>query len=279
MLKFTVQTAFSALKALSKLMALSALMPLFMLMAPSALAQSQLDIESLTTQLSSPAREIADRVRDEQRKPLQVLTFLQLRPGMTALDVYAAGGYFTYVLSKAVGPAGKVLAQNSPRALRFDEDRSDITQGDALALKIASGNLDNVTRIDRPTDDMMLTPASVDFILLSQILHDYYNGNPQRAHELLTTLFQALRPGGILGVIDHHGDVTLNNRRLHRMPVSTAINAVEAAGFVLDGRSALLEVTTDNSMRSIFDPMLNRQTSQFLLRFRKPEETGPAPAQ
>ena len=72
---------------------------------------------------------------------------------MTALDVYAAGGYFTYVLSKAVGPEGTVLAQNSPRALRFDEDRSDITQGDALAQKIESGTLNNVVRIDRPVDD------------------------------------------------------------------------------------------------------------------------------
>lgn len=241
----------------------------------SALAQPELDIDALRTQLNSPEREIADRVRDEQRKPLQVLQFLGLKPGMTALDIYAAGGYYTYVLSKAVGTDGTVLAQNSPRALRFDEDRSDITQGDALALKIEAGSLHNVVRIDRPTDDMALAPASVDFVLLSQILHDYYNGNPQRASRLLTALYQALRPGGILGVIDHHGDETLNNRRLHRMPVSVAIPFVEAIGFELDGRSDLLEITTDNARRSIFDPMLKRQTSQFLLRFKKPVDTQP----
>ncbi len=236
----------------------------------SVAAQPQLDIASLADTLNSTERDIADRVRDEQRKPLQVLQFLRLEPGMTALDVYAAGGYFTYVLSKAVGPEGTVLAQNSPRALRFDEDRSDITQGDALAQKIAVGNLNNVVRIDRPVDGMSLAPESVDFILLSQILHDYYNSSPQRASELLATLFQTLRPGGILGVIDHHGQIELNNRRLHRMPSDTAISVVNDAGFILDAESALLEVATDNPVRSIFDPMLNRQTSQFLLRFRKP---------
>jgi len=229
-----------------------------------------LDIPTLSEALNSPDRDIADRVRDEQRKPLQVLQFLELKPGMTVLDVYAAGGYFTYVLSKAVGPEGTVLAQNSPRALRFDEDRSDITQGDALAQKIESGKLNNVVRIDRPVDDMALSPESVDFILLSQILHDYYNGSPNRANELLTTLLEALRPGGILGVIDHHGNIELNNRRLHRMPVSLAISAVREAGFIFEAESELLAVPTDNPRRSIFDPMLNRQTSQFLLRFRKP---------
>lgn len=236
----------------------------------SIAAQPQLDITSLTETLNSNERDIADRIRDEQRKPLEVLQFLQLEAGMTALDVYAAGGYFTYVLSKAVGPEGTVLAQNSPRALRYDEDRSDITQGDALAQKIASGNLSNVVRIDQPVDDMSIPPESVDFILLSQILHDYYNSNPQRATELLATLYQVLRPGGILGVIDHHGRIELNNRRLHRMPSDTAISVVSEAGFILDAESTLLEITTDNPRRSIFDPMLSRQTSQFLLRFRKP---------
>lgn len=236
----------------------------------TAIGQSQLDLTRLINTLDSPDRDIADRIRDEQRKPAQVLEFLQLEPGMTALDIYAAGGYFTYVLSKAVGPEGTVLAQNSPRALRFDEDRSDITQGDALAQKITSGGLDNVTRIDRPVDDMSLPPDSVDFILLSQILHDYYNSSPQRASKLLETLYQVLRPGGILGVIDHHGDIELNNRRLHRMPSDTAISVVNDAGFMLEAGSDLLEVQTDNPRRSIFDPMLNRQTSQFLLRFKKP---------
>lgn len=250
------------------------LLPLTLVTAFSATAQpfdiQVLDIQELTETLNNPDRDIADRVRDEQRKPLQVLQFLELKPGMTALDVYAAGGYFTYVLSKAVGANGTVLAQNSPRALRFDEDRSDITQGDALAQKIESGRLRNVVRIDRPIDEMSLEPESVDFILLSQILHDYYNSAPRRASELLATLHEVLRPGGILGVIDHHGNMELNNRRLHRMPVSTAISAVREAGFLLEAESELLEVQTDNPRRSIFDPMLNRQTSQFLLRFRKP---------
>lgn len=236
----------------------------------SAASSDEFDEEALREALASPAREVADRIRDGDRKPVQVLQFLQLEPGMTVLDVYAAGGYFTWILSHAVGDSGLVYAQNSPRALRYGEDRGDITQGDALARKLENGALDNVRRIDRAVRDTGLPPSSVDFVLVSQILHDYHNRSPARAVLLLETLYDLMRPGGILGIIDHSGIQGADNRRLHRMPETDARKAAEAAGFIVEADSNLLAHPGDNPLRSIFDPMLARQTDQFLLRLRKP---------
>ncbi|MEX0740259.1 MAG: methyltransferase domain-containing protein [Pseudohongiella sp.] len=229
-----------------------------------------LDPETLRASLQGSDRDIADRMRDAARKPVEVLAFLGLQEGMTVLDVYAAGGYYTFILSRAVGSEGTVYAQNSPRALRFDEDRTDMTQGDALAGKIETGNLSNVIRIDRPINDNQLPDSSVDFILVSQILHDYYNGSPARAHGLLTELYRLLKPGGIVGIIDHTGVEGNDNQRLHRMLKAQAIEAVTRAGFTVEAESDLLANSNDNPRRSIFDPMLNRGTDQFLLRLRKP---------
>jgi len=240
---------------------------LVLLVSTSAYA---LDPLALRENLQSSDRDIADRMRDAARKPVEVLTFLGLQEGMTALDVYAAGGYYTFVLSRAVGSQGTVYAQNSPRALRYDEDRTDITQGDALAGKIENGNLANVIRIDRAISDNGLPDSSVDFILVSQILHDYYNGSPARAHGLLVELYRLLKPGGIVGIIDHNGVAGNDNRRLHRMLKPQAIDAVIRAGFNVEAESDLLTNSNDNPRRSIFDPMLNRSTDQFLLRLRKP---------
>lgn len=229
-----------------------------------------LDPQALHESLSGSDRDIADRMRDDARKPVEVLTFLGLQEGMTALDVYAAGGYYTFILSRAVGADGTVYAQNSPRALRYDEDRTDMTQGDALAGKIAKGNLANVVRIDRAIRDTGLPDESIDFILVSQILHDYYNGSPARAHALLRELYRLLQPDGIVGIIDHTGVEGNDNQRLHRMQKAQAIAAATRAGFVVEAESDLLANPTDNPRRSIFDPLLNRGTDQFLLRLRKP---------
>ena len=228
------------------------------------------DPQALRESLRGSERDIADRMRDEARKPVAVLNFLGLQQGMTVLDVYAAGGYYTFILSRAVGSDGTVYAQNSPRALRYDEDRTDMTQGDALAGKIERGKLDNVIRIDRAINDNGLPDSSIDFILVSQILHDYYNSSPARAHGLLLELHRLLKPGGIVGIIDHSGAEGNDNRRLHRMLKSQAVAAATRAGFLIEADSDLLANASDNPRRSIFDPLLNRGTDQFLLRLRKP---------
>ena len=96
---------------------------------PAVSAQDGL---SLRRALAAPSRAVTDFARDDIRKPVEVLEFLGIRRGMTVMDVYAAGGYYTFILSKALGPEGAVLAHNTKRGLRFKEDRQEITQGEAL---------------------------------------------------------------------------------------------------------------------------------------------------
>ncbi len=240
-----------------------------LLSLPGSVVHAQ-DRAALESALRSPQRDLSDRMRDATRKPIEVLDFLGVKPGMHVLDVYAAGGYFTLVLALAVGEDGRVYAQNTPRGLNFEEDRSDVTQGEALAAKIQDNNLSNVIRVDRAVADMDLPAESLDVILLSQIFHDYYNGSPARARNMLRTLLTALKPGGVLGLIDHAGQEGLDNRRLHRIPKAAVIAAAQEAGFIVDAESDLLASPTDNYRRSIFDPMLNRTTDQFLLRLKKP---------
>lgn len=234
----------------------------------SALAQG-LDTGALEAALSDPKREVSDFIRDDTRRPVQVLEFLELEAGMTVLDLYAAGGYYTYILSKAVGDGGRVYAQNTERGLRFVEDRQNITQGEALNTKIEQGQLDNVVQIIRPLSEIELNAESLDFVMLAQTLHDYYNPNSERALEMLLQVKELLKPGGILGITDHVGVAGLDNRDLHRMEIQQAIEIALQAGFEVES-SDLLRVSTDDHSRSIFDPRLNRSTDRFLLKLVKP---------
>lgn len=242
----------------------------FLVSVLAASATHALDKEALESALQAPQREVSDRIRDEARKPVEVLDFLGLEAGMKALDVYAAGGYFTYIISKAVGENGVVYAQTPPSDQTYQDNRTEMTQAQALDIKIAAGNLHNVIKLPQRMSNLELTANSLDFILLSQILHDYHNGSPARAQRLLQQLYDLLKPGGIVGVIDHVGLEGLDNRRMHRMQKSEAVSDFEAVGFIVEAESDLLHNPRDNYRRSIFDPILNRSTDQFLFRLRKP---------
>ena len=237
-------------------------------LASPSLSQG-LDTSALELALSGPDREVTDFARDSARKPVQVLDFLGIESGMTVLDLYAAGGYYTFILSKAVGETGTVYAQNTERGLRFVEDRQNMTQGEALNAKIEQGNLHNVIQIVRPLPDIGLAENSLDLVIVAQTLHDYYNPNSQRALEMLLQIKGLLKPGGVLGITDHVGVAGRDNRDMHRMEIQQAIELAQQAGFEVESSEILREPRDDHS-RSIFDPRLNRSTDRFLLKLTKP---------
>ena len=246
---------------------------LFMSLFISTVIIAQSD--SVQTMLQHPERELTDKIRDSARKPAQVLEFLGIEPGMKVLELYAGGGYYTVILSAAVGENGIVYAQNSPRVLRYEEDRSETTAGEALDAKLKALAISNVRRIDASFNDIHFLPNSLDAVVVFQVFHDYYNGNsengsPNRAEQMMAKIKEGLKPGGVVGIIDHVGNPGADNRRFHRMQKKDAIAVVEKAGFVVEADSELLANPKDDHRRSIFDPRLNRDTDRFLLRVRLP---------
>src|SRR4051812_38507134 len=67
-------------------------------------------------------RSEADRKLDAGRHPLEMLRFLDVRPGMEVLDIGSGPGYTTELIARAVAPGGVVYMQNDPRWLSFLND-------------------------------------------------------------------------------------------------------------------------------------------------------------
>src|SRR5947207_15747461 len=65
--------------------------------------------------IASPDRSPADRTNDQRRHPEDILAFIAVTPGITALDLSAGGGYTTELLARSIGPTGKVFGQSRPR--------------------------------------------------------------------------------------------------------------------------------------------------------------------
>lgn len=231
-----------------------------------------LDKGALATALNANDRNVAHLLRDDTRHPVEVLEFVGIEPGMHVLDIYAADGYYSYILSKAVGASGRVYAQNPPAGSNVEDIRQMYSLADSLDELIGTANLENVTHLRESFQALPIPAASLDAIFLVQIFHDFYNADPAFAEALLRDLTTLLKPGGVVAMIDHAGDIGQDNSRLHRLVKTDAVSVGQRAGLILLGESDVLANGQDRRRRPVFDPMLGRNTDRFLLKFQTPLE-------
>lgn len=221
--------------------------------------------------LAHKDRPAADRARDAPRQSAAVLRFFGIGPGMTVLDLYSGGGYYTEILAYLVGAQGRVVAHNNTSYL--NAARAE------LASRFAPGRLPNVTRLTAESNELTLPPGAFDAVLMTDVYHDVYFEDEARGWpridgpRLLAELYRALKPGGVLGVVDHAalpGAPPATGGTLHRIDPGLLKSDLTAAGFVLDGESDVLGNPADDRTKSAFDPSVRGRTDQVVLRFRKP---------
>lgn len=220
---------------------------------------------------ANTARPAADRARDRSRQGAAVLTFFRIGPGMTVLDLWSGGGYYTELLSHVVGGSGRVVAHNNTPYLEFARDD--------LAVRFAPGRLPNVERLLAENNQLALPAGRFDAVLMTNVYHDIYfvddkAGWPRiDGPKLLAEVFRSLKPGGVLGVTDHAalpGAPPETGGTLHRIDPALLKREITAAGFVLEAESDVLMNPTDDRTKSAFDPSVQGRTEQVVLRFRKP---------
>jgi predicted methyltransferase len=223
--------------------------------------------EALAAALSAPSRPQADRDRDADRKPAQLMTFFGIERGMTAIDVIAAQGYMTEVLATAVGPTGKVYLQNPDIMLQMNNGAAV----KSIVARLEGNRLPNVARVDGNLPNAAVAPGSVDAAITVMNLHDVYNRGAPAAQGFLKSVYDVLKPGGVLGVVDHVGIAGANNTQLHRMTKQQAVEALTAAGFTIEAESNVLANAQDDHSKGVFDPQLRGKTDQFVIKARKPK--------
>jgi len=207
--------------------------------------------------LTAESRPLEDRVRDGARRPYQVMQVLGVDAGMTLLDVGAGGGWFTRVLSAATGPNGKVIAQFGPRALQREDGKAE--KDLAAALGNTEAFFGNVADIPANSVDAAVTALNM------------HHMNAERAGPYLKDIFNVLKPGGRVAIIDHVGLREIDNSRLHRIVPDDVKSWLTQAGFEVATDSDILRTTADDHKLSIEDPILGRDIDQFFFVARKPQ--------
>lgn len=224
----------------------------------------------LTAAVAAAGRPAKATELDAGRKPAEVLAFLGLKPGMAAADIMTGSGYWAEIMANAVGPKGKVTAFE-PQQFYNDPDEQKIWK----ALTDRRADIDFVRY---PFEDFSAAGRHFDVVMISLNYHDLYWESAQYKiphtdpKAFLKALYAAVKPGGVVGVIDHvgpAGDTRAVVDKLHRIDPATVEADFKAAGFRLEAKSPLLANAADDHSKMVFDPAIRGKTDRFLYRFRK----------
>jgi len=219
------------------------------------------------------AKRPAEAVKlDESRKPAEVLDFFGLKPGMQAADIMTGSGYWAEIMADVVGPKGKVTALEPSQFYNDPEEQKAWT---ALTQRRPDINF-----VRYPFEAFTAAPDSFDFVIINLSYHDlYWESEKYKIPRtdpaaFLKTLYAAVKPGGIVGIVDHvgpAGDTRATVEKLHRIDPATVKADFAAAGFRLEKESALLANPADDHSKLVFDPSIRGKTDRFVYRFRKPK--------
>jgi predicted methyltransferase len=209
-----------------------------------------------------------DRKLDAGRHPGEFLAFLGLKPGERVAEVGAGGGYTTELLSRAVGPRGKVWAVNNALIVKLaDKPWSERLKKPAMK---------NVVRVDKEFDAPFPPDAkNLDAVVINLLYHDIVAMGVER-DKMNRAVFDALRHGGQFVIVDHsapEGSGTEDVKTTHRIDELFVLREVERAGFHHAGSGDFLRNQADtrdwnDSPREAGE---RRGTSdRFVLRFYKP---------
>jgi SAM-dependent methyltransferase len=141
-----------------------------------------------------------ERIAEEQ--PDQLVSMLNLRPGEIVADIGAGTGYFTRRMAQAVGPTGRVLAEDvQPEMIALLKNLNDRL------------GFTNITPVLGTVTDPRLPAASVDLALMVDVYHEF-----DLPYEMMQAICLALKPGGLVVLVEYRGeDPNVPIKPLHKM--------------------------------------------------------------
>ncbi|HEV7608269.1 MAG TPA: methyltransferase domain-containing protein [Steroidobacteraceae bacterium] len=234
---------------------------LLVLAAPAFAA----DPTPIEASIASTERNDKDRERDAREKPAEVMAFAGVKPGMTVVDMFAGGGYYTELLAGVVGPTGKVLSVNNVPYAQYAKDgiKARFTEG---RLKNVEQRLVEMSYIDFP-------PKSVDLIVICMSYHDAFwvdekEGWPEiNTSGFIDSMKRMLKPGGKLLIIDHNAPAGTGAEmvaKAHRLNEDFVKKSLTSRGFALEKTYDGLRNKDDQLDKLVFDPAVRGKTDRYV---------------
>jgi predicted methyltransferase len=181
----------------------------------------------LQAAVTAPGRTPANIARDRYRHPLQTLGFFGVRPNHIVVEIWPAGGWYTEILAPyARRGGGTYYAAGNDR----------MVGGPKRMMAEAPERYGGIRFAAFPAreGDTKVPDNSADVVLTFRNVHNWMMGDNPFAEDAFRQMFAMLKPGGILGVVDHRlpeSADTARERTSGYLKVSTVRRLAEAAGF------------------------------------------------
>ena len=192
------------------------------------------------------------QARYDARNPAETLAFFGIEPGMTVAEGLPGGGWYTKILLGYVGSEGKVVGAHYPDGIwakfRPDDEEWQASRVEATAnwpVQAAEWEVTDAAAIGSYTMTQMPEEmkGSADAVLFIRALHNLHRFNADTGwfEATLTETFELVKPGGIVGVVQHSGPEENADEwadgSAGYLKQSRVVSAFEAAGFVLEEAS------------------------------------------
>jgi len=247
-----------------------ALLTLFLLAPCGEEGGGSIDL-AIADSLAGAGRIQSDLTHDPFRRPDLVLKFFEIKPGMTVLDLFSGGGYYTEIISRVVGEKGTVVAHNNAAYLAYASDD--------LKGRYADNRLPNVEQVTAEADQLELPENTFDAAVAMLTWHDFYymdeeNGWPAIDETALVgKLCKALKPGAVLGITDHvaaaGSDPDETAQALHRIDPQRIRDGLSGTCFAYEGEIEVLRNPQDDISQPMFAQGVRGRTDRIVYKFRR----------
>ena len=148
-------------------------------------------------------RSVENKARDKYRNPLETLTFFGISPDMTVVEIYPGRGWYTEILAPYLKGSGTVYAAEHPGDPSYEAVQKSLEAFDQT-VKGAPELYGEVKRTKLTKDGDIAPPGSADLVVTFRNVHSWMGSATE--NEAFAAMFRALKPGGVLGVVQHRGD-------------------------------------------------------------------------
>ena len=156
-------------------------------------------IGSLDAAIAGEWRADANKARDAYRHPKETLEFFGVEPDDTVVEIWPGGGWYTEILAPYLKDKGTYVAGMIDPSSAFGERAMTAFENNFMSHPETYGEIETVI-VGRGADPMFETP-SADYVLTFRNVHNWMAG--EYDDEMFAAMFDALKPGGILGVVEH----------------------------------------------------------------------------